>query len=72
MLPESEAWSGLAAGTLRWRGKFDSDNDEFWRDYLDGKTTERVYCSASPRRARRLVPGETSAFQNTTLWSPGP
>jgi HAD superfamily hydrolase (TIGR01509 family) len=43
MLPEYERWSELAPGTLRWRGKFDSDNDEFWRDYLDGKTTERVY-----------------------------
>jgi putative hydrolase of the HAD superfamily len=43
MLPEYEVWSGLAPGTLRWRGKFDPENDELWRDYLDGKTTERVY-----------------------------
>jgi putative hydrolase of the HAD superfamily len=43
LLPEYERWSGLAPGTLRWRGKFDPDNDELWRDYLDGKTTERVY-----------------------------
>jgi putative hydrolase of the HAD superfamily len=43
MLPEYERWSGLAPGTLRWRGKFDPDNDEFWRDYLEGKTTERAY-----------------------------
>jgi putative hydrolase of the HAD superfamily len=43
MLPEYERWSGLASGTLRWRGKFDPDNDELWRDYLDGKTTERTY-----------------------------
>jgi putative hydrolase of the HAD superfamily len=43
MLSEYELWSGLAPGTLRWRGKFDPDNDEFWRDYLAGKTTERVY-----------------------------
>jgi putative hydrolase of the HAD superfamily len=43
MLAEYEVWSGLAPGTLRWRGKFDPDNDEFWRDYVDGKTTERVY-----------------------------
>jgi HAD superfamily hydrolase (TIGR01509 family) len=43
MLPEYEVWSGLAPGSLRWLGKFDPENDEFWRDYLEGKTTERVY-----------------------------
>jgi putative hydrolase of the HAD superfamily len=43
MLPEYEAWGGLAPGTLRWRGKFDPANDELWRNYLDGATTERVY-----------------------------
>jgi putative hydrolase of the HAD superfamily len=43
MLSEYELWSELAPGTLRWRGKFDPDNDEFWRDYLEGTTTERVY-----------------------------
>jgi putative hydrolase of the HAD superfamily len=43
MLPEFERWSGLAPGTLRWRGKFDPDNDDLWRDYLYGKTTERAY-----------------------------
>ena len=28
---------------VAWRGKFGPDDDEVWSDYLDGKTTERVY-----------------------------
>ena len=43
LLADYERWSGLPAGSLPWRGKFDPDHDDAWRDYLSGATTERVY-----------------------------
>jgi putative hydrolase of the HAD superfamily len=43
MLPAYERWSNLPPGSLRWRGRFDPDNDELWLDYLAGKTSEREY-----------------------------
>ena len=37
--PLIERKLGLAPGTLRWRGPFDPDGDELWRDMLADRIT---------------------------------
>ncbi|MFT4097227.1 MAG: HAD-IA family hydrolase [Rhodoblastus sp.] len=39
----NERLLGLPAGTLTWRGPFDPQGDEIWRDMLDGRISERDY-----------------------------
>ena len=41
--PQIERKLGLAPGTLRWRGPFDPDTDELWRDMLADRISEREY-----------------------------
>jgi putative hydrolase of the HAD superfamily len=51
----SEQALGLAAGTLAWRGPFDPQHDELWRDMQADKISERDYWMARTREVGRLV-----------------
>jgi len=39
----SERLLGLPEGALTWRGPFDPQGDDLWRDMLDGRISERDY-----------------------------
>ncbi len=51
----SEAALGLAAGTLRWRGPFDPQNDALWRDMIANRISERDYWLERSREVGRLL-----------------
>ena len=51
----SEAALGLPPGTLRWRGPFDVDGDELWRDMQAGRVTERDYWLTRAREVGALL-----------------
>ena len=53
--PLIERKLGLAPGTLRWRGPFDPDNDELWRDMLADRITEREYWRLRAAEVGRLI-----------------
>lgn len=53
--PLIERKLGLAPGTLRWRGPFDPDNDELWRDMLADRITEREYWHRRAAEVGRLI-----------------
>lgn len=53
--PLIERKLGLAPGTLRWRGPFDPDNDELWRDMLADRISEREYWRLRTAEVGRLV-----------------
>jgi putative hydrolase of the HAD superfamily len=51
----SEAALGLPSGTLTWRGPFDPERDELWRDMQADRITERDYWMVRTREVGRLV-----------------
>ena len=51
----SEKALGLAAGTLAWRGPFDPQHDELWRDMQADMISERDYWMARTHEVGRLV-----------------
>ena len=53
--PQIERKLGLAPGILRWRGPFDPDNDELWRDMLADRISEREYWHRRAAEVGRLV-----------------
>jgi putative hydrolase of the HAD superfamily len=53
--PLIERRLGLPPGTLRWRGPFDPDNDELWRDMLADRISEREYWRLRVAEVGRLI-----------------
>ena len=53
--PLIERKLGLAPGTLRWRGPFDPDSDELWRDMIADRITEREYWRLRAAEVGRLI-----------------
>lgn len=54
-LPLIERGLGLEAGTLRWRGPFDPENDALWRDMTADRISEREYWKRRAAEVGRLV-----------------
>ena len=53
--PQIEHKLGLAPGTLRWRGPFETVTDELWRDMLADRITEREYWHLRAAEVGRLI-----------------
>ena len=51
----SERLLGLPEGTLLWRGPFDPDGDDLWRDMLEGRISERDYWAFRAQETGRRV-----------------
>jgi putative hydrolase of the HAD superfamily len=51
----TEAALGLPAGTLTWRGPFDTASDPLWRDMQADRISERDYWLARTREVGRLL-----------------
>lgn len=52
---QTEQALGLKPGTLTWRGPFDPDSDELWRDMQADKITERDYWRLRTEQVAGLV-----------------
>ena len=52
---QTEATLGLPAGSLTWRGPFDSETDPLWRDMQADRISERDYWYARTRELGRMV-----------------
>lgn len=53
LLPEFEAWLGLAPGTLPWRGALDPEGDPLWQRHLAGELSEGEYWMAFAAECER-------------------
>ena len=51
----SERLLGLPEGTLLWRGPFDPDGDDLWRDMLEGRISERDYWAFRAQETGRRI-----------------
>ena len=51
----SERLLGLPKGTLLWRGPFDPDGDDLWRDMLEGRISERDYWAFRAQETGRRI-----------------
>jgi putative hydrolase of the HAD superfamily len=58
----TEAALGLPAGTLTWRGPFDTAGDPLWRSMQAGEISERDYWMVRVRETGALLGEEWSSF----------
>jgi putative hydrolase of the HAD superfamily len=67
----TEELLGLPSGTLLWRGPFDPDGDELWRDMLADRISERDYWARRAAETGRLL-GESWSMLDLIRRSRGP
>ncbi|MEP7101767.1 MAG: HAD-IA family hydrolase [Burkholderiales bacterium] len=60
---QSERALGLPPGALTWRGPFDPDSDELWRDMQADRISERDYWLARTREVGRLLGEEWTRME---------